>query len=212
MYGLGGRRRQSFRRRNYLPYQLVRRFQRDLLIGLGLIVGSAIVLLIISAATEPFSVRLIEEGPSYSAQTADGAECQIYETRKYEETGGEVRAMIDCGDQRGTTIASVFQYLFLAVLGVGVVLASTGGFALMAASRMSSDLLVLPVCIIAIIGGIVAVAWGLTGDFPGLAIQGIRERAVTGVLRPGGALTNKDSAVAWGIGLMSAATLRVSRL
>lgn len=207
----GDRRRRSLRRRNYLPYQLVSQFQRDILVGLVMIVASGILMLIVGAATDPFSVRLIEEGPQYSAQTSDGETCQIYEIRPLDDLESPVRAMIDCGDRPGLGVAGVFQYLFLAILAVGVVLVVSGGFALLVSTYMPREMLVVPVGIVGIIGGIVAIAWGLTGDAPGLVVQGTRDLAVTGLLRTGGAVTNRDGAVAWGIGLISASALRLTR-
>lgn len=211
MIRLGGRQRRSYRRRNYLPYQIIRRFQRDILIGFGLIVISGIVLLILAAATEPFSVRLIEEGPQYSAEMNDGAVCQIYETRPLGESGADVIAMIDCGDVPGIGIVGMFQYLFYAVLAVGVILVATGGFALLVATFVSREMLVIPVAVLGIAGGLVAIAWGLPGDAPGLVVQGLRDQAATGLLQGGGAITSHDAAVAWGIGLVSGSIMRLTR-
>lgn len=211
MIRLGGGNRRSFRRRNYLPYQIVRQFQRDMILGLGLIVASSVVLLIFSAAVDPFSVRIVAEGPQYSAQMSNGKECQIFETRPLDDTEAPVRAMVDCGDRPGLGVVGAIQYVLLAILGVGVVLVASGGFALLVSTRMSRDILVVPVGILGIIGGIVAIAWGLTGDAPGLVVQGLRDQAVTGVLRSGGAVTNQDGAVAWGVGLVAASVLRLTR-
>jgi len=207
----GDRRRRSLRRRNYLPYQLISQFQRDIIIGLVMIVASGILMLILGAASDPFTVKLIEEGPQYSAQTSDGTVCQIYETRLLDDLEAPVRAMIDCGDQSGVGVVGVIQYLLLAILGVGVVLVASGGFALIVASYMSREMLVVPTGVLGIIGGIVAISWGLTGDSPGLVFQGARDLAVTGVLKTGGALTNGDGSVAWGVGLIAASVFRLTR-
>lgn len=208
---MGAGNRRSLRRRNYMPYQLVRMFQRDIVIGLGMIVASGILLLILGAATEPFTVRIIEEGPQYAAQMSDGTVCQIYETRLLDDLEGDVRAMVDCGDRPGVGVVGVFQYLFMAVLGVGVVLVASGGFALLVSTRMSREMLVVPIAILGVVGGIVAVSWGLAGDAPGLVFQGVRDQATTGVLRSGGAVTNQDGAVAWGVGLIAASVTRLMR-
>ncbi len=207
----GDRRRRSLRRRNYLPYQLISQFQRDIIIGLVMIVAAGILMLILGAASEPFSVRLIEEGPQYSAQASDGTVCQIYETRPLDDLEAPVRAMIDCGDQPSAGFVGVLQYLLLAILGVGVVLVVSGGFALLVASYMSREMLVVPTGVLGIIAGIVAISWGLTGDTPGLVFQGARDLATTGVLKTGGALTNRDGAAAWGVGLIAASALRLTR-
>lgn len=211
MIRLGGRQRRSYRRRNYLPFQLIRQFQRDMILGLGMIVGAGILLLILGAASEPFSVRIIEEGPQYSAQTSDGTVCQIYETRPLDDVKANVRAMVDCGDVPGVGVVGVFQYLLMAILGVGVVLVASGGFALLVSTYMSREMLVVPVAILGIVGGIVAIAWGLSGDAPGLAFQGLRDQATTGVLRAGGAVTNRDGSAAWGVGLVAASAIRLTR-
>jgi hypothetical protein len=208
---MGGGNRRSLRRRNYLPYQLVRQFQRDLIVGLAMIVSCGILLLILGAATEPFTVELIDEGPQYVAQMSDGTICQIYETRPLDDFEADVRAMVDCGDRPGIGVLGVFQHLFLAIIGVGVVLVVSGGFALVVATRMSREMLVVPIGILGIVGGIVAVNWGLSGDSPGLVFQGMRDQATTGVLRAGGALTNRDGAVAWGVGLIAASVSRLTR-
>ena len=207
----GDRRRRSIRRRNYLPYQLISQFQRDMIIGLVMIVASGILMLILGAASDPFTVRLIEEGPQYLAQTSDGTACQIYETRPLDDLEAPVRAMIDCGDQPSAGFVGVIQYLLLAILGVGVVLVASGGFALIVASYMSREMLVVPIGVLGIIGGIIAISWGLGGDTPGLVFQGARDVAVTGVLKTGGALTNRDGAIAWGVGLIAASVFRLTR-
>lgn len=212
MIRLGGGGRRSVRRRNYLPYQLVRQFQRDFIIGLAMIVSCGILLLILGAATEPFSVRIIEDGPRYVAQMNDGRPCQIFETRPLDDIETPVRAMIDCGLRPGPGVVGVFQYVFLAILGVGVLLAVTGGFAILFSSRMSRDMLVVPIAVAGIIGGIVAIAWGMTSDAPGLVFQGLRSQATTGLLRSGGALTNEEGAIAWGVGLIAGSSLRLARL
>ncbi len=211
VFQLGGGNRRSLRRRNYLPYQLVRQFQRDLLIGLAMIVSCGILLLILGAATEPFTVRLIDEGPQYIAQMSDGTVCQIYETRPLDDFDADVRAMVDCGNRPGVGVVGVFQHLFLAILGVGVVLVVSGGFALVLSTRLSREMLVIPVGILGIVVGVVAVNWGLAGDGPGLVFQGLQDQATTGILRSGGALTNQDGAVAWGVGLIAASALRLTR-
>lgn len=208
---MGAGNRRSHRRRNYLPYQLVRQFQRDIIIGLGMIVSCGILLLILGAATQPFTVEIIDEGPQYVAQTSDGTVCQIYETRLLDDLEADVRAMVDCGDRPGVGVAGVFQYAFLAILGVGVVLVVSGGFALLVSTRMSREMLVTPMGIAGFVGGVVAVSWGLAGDAPGLVFQGLRDQATTGVLRAGGALTNHDGAVAWGVGLIAASVSRLTR-
>ena len=212
MIRLGGGNRRSLGRRNYLPYQLVRQFQRDFVIGLGMIVSCGILLLIIGAATEPFSVRILEDGPRYVAQMNDGTECQLFETRPINDPSLDARAMVDCGIRPGLGVVGAFQYVFMAVLGVGVLLAVTGGLALLLSSRVSRDMVVLPIAVLGIIVGIVSIAWGLSGDAPGLVFQGLRDQATTGLLRTGGALTNKDGAAAWGVGLVAASTLRLARL
>lgn len=211
MIRLGGRQRRSHRRRNYLPYQLVQQFQRDILFGLVMIVAAGILMLILGAAKDPFTVSIIEEGPQYVAQMEDGTVCQIFETRPLDDAESEVRAMIDCGDVPGVGVIGVFQYLLLAILGVGVVLVTSGGFALLAATYMSREMLVLPIVIAGVIGGVVAMYWGLSGDAPGLVFQGLRGQATTGVLRAGGAVTNRDGAVAWGVGLVAASVVRFTR-
>lgn len=209
---MGSGNRRSLGRRNYLPYQLLRQFQREFVIGLGMIVSCGILLLILGAATEPFSVEIIEDGAQYVAQMNDGKVCQIFETRPLNDLEAPVRAMVDCGLRPGLGIVGAFQYVFMAVLGVGVVLVATGGFALLFSSRMSRDMLVVPICVLGIIGGVVAAAWGLTGDAPGLVFQGLRDQATTGLLRTGGAMTNKGGAAAWGVGLIAASTLRLVRI
>lgn len=230
MIRLGGGNRRSFRRRNYLPYQLVRQFQRDILIGLGMVVSSGILLLLLGAATKPFSIEIIEEGAFYSAQTDDGEKCRLYETFPYnytaepeaqatgdaqaaatETTRPPVRATVDCGDQSGVGIIGAVQYVAYAILGAGVVLVVSGGFAMLVSTRMSREMLVVPIGFLGIIGGIAAIVWGLSGDAPGLVFQGLRSQATTGLLRPGGALTEQDAAVAWGVGLVAASAMRLTR-
>lgn len=177
-----------------------------------MIASAGILMLILGAATDPFSVRLIEEGPQYVAQMDDGTVCQIFETRPLDDVEADTLAMIDCGDVPGAGIVGMFQYLFLAILGVGVILVVTGGFALLAANYMSREMLVMPICVLGIVGGLIAIAWGLSGDSPALVFQGLRDQATTGVLRVGGAVTNQDGAVAWGIGLVSASVFRLTRI
>lgn len=181
------------------------------MLGLGMIISCGILLLILGAASEPFSVRLTEDGARYVAQTSDGTECRIFETRPLDDVEADVRAMIDCGDQPGVGIIGAFQYLFLAVLAVGVVLVATGGFALAMSTWMPREMLVIPVSILGVIAGIFAIAWGLGGDGPGLVVQGLRDQATTGILRTGGAVTNRNGSVAWGIGLVAASSLRLTR-
>ncbi len=211
MIRMSGGNRRSLRRRNYLPYQVSRQFQRDIMVGFAMIVSCGILLLILGAATDPFTVRLLEEGPQYVAQTSDGETCQIFETRPLDDPAGEVRAMVDCGDRPGPGVVGVFQYLFLAISGVGVLLVASGGFALVVSTYMRREMLVVPVAVLGIIIGIVAVSSGLAQDGPGLVFQGLRSQATTGVLRPGGPLSSGDGAVAWGVGLISASVFRLTR-
>lgn len=208
---MGGGGHRSSRRRNYLPYQLVRQFQRDVILGLGMLAVSGFFLLVINAAVSPVKVDLIVEGPQYQAKLDNGTVCQIYETQVLDEQSGDVRAMIDCGDVSGPGVAGVFEYIFWAIFGVGAVMALSGAIALGLSTFVSREMLVIPVGVVGVIAGIIAISWGIGGEAPAIVFQGARDHAVTGLLRVGGAVTSRDSAIAWGVGVISASALRVTR-
>ena len=94
---------------------------------------------------------------------------------------------------------------------VGVLLLLGAVFSLVLASRMPRETLAIPVCVATMIIGVISVWWGLKGGSPGLAFQGFRPAAVTGYLREGGSVTTRDGAVSWGVGLLAASFVRLTR-
>ena len=122
-----------------------------------------------------------------------------------------MRAMVDCGDVGGLGTTGVLQHLFLALSAVGVLLLLSAVFSLVLASRMPRETLAVPICVVAVIIGVISVWWGLQAGGPALAYQGVREVPVTGILRVGGAVTLRDGAVSWGSGLLAAAFVRLTR-
>lgn len=206
--GAGGRR--SSRRGGWLPYEATRRLQRDGILGFAVIAVSCLVLLILGAADDPFGIEFVDGVP----QTMGGEPCVMYEVVPMGDSidpSVPTRAMVDCGDMEGLGISGVIHHLFLALSAVGVLLLLSAVFSLLLASRMPGDSLAIPICVAGIIIGVVAVWWGVGGDGPGLAFQGVRDQAVVGYLRSGGAVTSRDGAVSWGAGLLAAAFVRLTR-
>lgn len=203
--GVGGRR--SPRRGGWLPYESTRRLQRDGVLGFVMIAASCLVLLIFGATNDAFSVEFVDGVP----QTSDGTPCAVFEVAPVADSTAPVRAMVDCGDMPGLGFSGVIQHLFLALSAVGVLLLLSAVFSFVLASRMPGDTLAVPICVAGIVIGVLAVWWGVGGDGPGLAFQGLREQAVVGYLRSGGAVTTRDGAVSWGAGLLAASFVRITR-
>lgn len=206
--GAGGRR--SSRRGGWLPYEATRRLQRDGILGFGIIAVSCLILLIMGATNGQFGIEFVDGAP----QTMGGELCEMYEVVPMGtsvDPPAPTRAMVDCGDMPGLGISGVIQHLFLALSAVGVLLLLSAVFSLVLASRMPGESLAIPICVAGILIGVIAVWWGVGGDGPGLAFQGFREEAVVGYLRSGGAVTNRDSAVSWGAGLLAASFVRLTR-
>ncbi|MGA0877595.1 MAG: hypothetical protein ACO3SP_00600 [Ilumatobacteraceae bacterium] len=203
--GVGGRR--SPRRGGWLPYESIRRLQRDGVMGFVMIAVSCVVLLIFGAANDTFTVEFVDGLP----RTSDGTPCAIFEAVSVADSTAPVRAMVDCGDMPGLGFSGVIQHLFLALSAVGVLLLLSAVFSFVLASRMPGDSLAVPICVAGIVIGVLAVWWGVGGDGPGLAFQGLREQAVVGYLRSGGAVTTRDGAVSWGAGLLAASFVRITR-
>lgn len=207
--GAGGR-RSPRRGGGWLPYEATRRLQRDGIVGFGIIAVSCLVLLIFGAADSRFGVEFVDGVP----QTSGGEPCEMFEVVPMGQSADPLvptRAMVDCGDMPGLGISGVIQHLFLALSAVGVLLLLSAVFSLLLASRMPGDSLAVPICVVGILIGVVAVWWGVGGDGPGLAFQGLREEAVVGYLRTGGAVTSRDGAVSWGAGLLAASFIRLTR-
>ena len=202
--GSGGRRKS---RNNWLPYEASRRLQRDAIAGVALVILSVIALLLFDSMTKAFTIRFVDGLP----QTSDGTPCQLLQVFPYDNLSTPMRAMVDCGDVGGLGSTGVLQHLFLALSAVGVLLLLSAVFSLVLASRMPRETLAVPICVVAVVIGIVSVWWGLQQGGPALAFQGIREVPVTGVLRLGGAVTMRDGAVSWGAGLLAAAFVRLTR-
>jgi hypothetical protein len=182
----GGHRR-GHKRNSWLPYEVSRRLQRDAVVGLGMVLVSALGLLASGAANDEFSVKFVDGLP----QMSDGT--------------------VDCGDQSGDGLVGVVQYLFLAFLAVGVLLLMSAVFTLLLASRMPPETLAVPVSIVAIILGLLAAHWGLAGESPALVFQGFRPGSIAGYLRPGGAITTREGAVSFGLSLSAASLVRLTR-
>lgn len=203
--GTGGRR--SSRRGGWLPYESTRRLQRDGVMGFVMIAVSCLVLLIFGAADSEFGIEFVDGVP----RTTGGEPCALYEAVPVPDGSSSVRAMVDCGDMDGLGFSGVIQHLFLALAAVGVLLLLSAVFSFVLASRIPSDTLAMPICVAGIVIGVLAVWWGVGGEGPGLAFQGLREEAVVGYLRSGGAVTTRDGAVSWGAGLLAASFVRITR-
>lgn len=186
MLKMGGRRR-GHKRNSWLPYEVSRRLQRDAVVGLGMVLVSALGLLVSGAANDEFSVKFVDGLP----QMSDGAPCQLLQVFPYDNPTAPTRAMVDCGDQSGGGLVVVVQYLFIAVLAVGVLLLMSAALTLLLASRFTPETLAVPVSIVAIILGLLAAYWGLAGDSPALVFQGFRPGSIAGYLRPGGTITTR---------------------
>jgi hypothetical protein len=202
----GGHRR-GHKRNSWLPYELSRRLQRDAVVGLGMVLVSALGLLASGAANDEFSVKFVDGLP----QMSDGAPCQLLQVFPYDNPTAPTRAMVYCGDQSGGGLVGVVQYLFLAFLAVGVLLLMSAVFTLLLASRMPPETLAVPISIAAIILGLLAAHWGLSGESPALVFQGFRPEFVAGYLRPGGDITTREGAVSFGLSLSAAALVRLTR-
>ena len=159
MLKMGGRRR-GHKRNSWLPYEVSRRLQRDAVVGLGMVLVSALGLLVSGAANDEFSVKFVDGLP----QMSDGAPCQLLQVFPYDNPTAPTRAMVDCGDQSGGGLVVVMQYLFVAFLAVGVLLLMSAAFTLLLASRMPPETLAVPVSIVAIILGLLAAHWVLQGN------------------------------------------------
>ena len=206
MLKMGGRRR-GRKRNSWLPYEVSRRLQRDAVVGLGMVLVSALGLLVSGAANDEFSVKFVDGLP----QMSDGAPCQLLQVFPYDNPTAPTRAMVDCGDQSGDGLVGVVQYLFIAFLAVGVLLLMSAAFTLLLASRMPPETLAVPVSIVAIIVGLFVAHWGLAGDYPALVFQGFRPGSIAGYLRPGGAITTREGAVSFGLSLSAASLVRLTR-
>jgi hypothetical protein len=202
--GSGGRRGS---RNNWLPYEASRRLQRDAVAGVALVLLSVLALLLFDSMTKAVTIRFIDGLP----QTGDGEPCQLLQVFPYDDLTTPMRAMVDCGDVGGLGTTGVLQHLFLALSAVGVLLLLSAVFSLVLASRMPRETLAVPICVVAVIIGVISVWWGLQAGGPALAYQGVREVPVTGILRVGGAVTLRDGAVSWGSGLLAAAFVRLTR-
>ena len=207
MLKLGSGGRKKSRRSSWLPYEASRRLQRDAITGLALVLISCLGLLLFGSVTDDFSVKFVDGLP----QLSDGTPCQLLQVYPYDDPTAPTRAMVDCGDQAGIGVAGVMQHLFIALAAVGVLLLLSAVFALVLASRMPRESLAIPVCVATMVIGIISVWWGLKGGAPGLAFQGFRPSAVTGYLREGGSVTTRDGAVSWGVGLLAASFVRLTR-
>jgi hypothetical protein len=207
MLKLGSGGRKKSRRSSWLPYEASRRLQRDAITGLALVFVSCLGLLLFGSVTNDFSVKFVDGLP----QLSDGTPCQLLQVYPYDDPTAPTRAMVDCGDQAGIGVAGVMQHLFIALAAVGVLLLLSAVFALVLASRMPRESLAIPVCVATMVIGIISVWWGLKGGAPGLAFQGFRPAAVTGYLREGGSVTTRDGAVSWGVGLLAASFVRLTR-
>ena len=206
MLKMGGRRR-GHKRNSWLPYEVSRRLQRDAVVGLGMVLVSALGLLVSGAANDEFSVKFVDGLP----QMSDGAPCQLLQVFPYDNPTAPTRAMVDCGDQSGCGLVVVVQYLFIAVLAVGVLLLMSAALTLLLASRFTPETLAVPVSIVAIILGLLAAYWGLAGDSPALVFQGFRPGSIAGYLRPGGTITTREGAVSFGLSLSAASLVRLTR-
>ncbi|GDX26452.1 hypothetical protein LBMAG12_08260 [Actinomycetes bacterium] len=206
MLKMGGRRR-GHKRNSWLPYEVSRRLQRDAVVGLGMVLVSALGLLVSGAANDEFSVKFVDGLP----QMSDGAPCQLLQVFPYDNPTAPTRAMVDCGDQSGGGLVVVVQYLFIAVLAVGVLLLMSAALTLLLASRFTPETLAVPVSIVAIILGLLAAYWGLAGDSPALVFQGFRPGSIAGYLRPGGTITTREGAVSFGLSLSAASLVRLTR-
>ena len=207
MLKLGSGGRKKSRRSSWLPYEASRRLQRDAITGLALVLISCLGLLLFGSVTDDFSVKFVDGLP----QLSDGTTCQLLQVYPYDDPTAPTRAMVDCGDQAGIGVAGVMQHLFIALAAVGVLLLLSAVFALVLASRMPRETLAIPVCVATMVIGIISVWWGLKSGAPGLAFQGFRPAAVTGYLREGGSVTTRDGAVSWGVGLLAASFVRLTR-
>ena len=181
--------------------------QRDAITGLALVLFSCLGILLFGSVTDDFSVKFVDGLP----QLSDGTPCQLLQVYPYDDPTAPTRAMVDCGDQAGIGVAGVMQHLFIALAAVGVLLLLSAVFALVLASRMPRETLAIPVCVATMVIGIISVWWGLKSGAPGLAFQGFRPAAVTGYLREAGSVTTRDGAVSWGVGLLAASFVRLTR-
>ena len=207
MLKLGSGGRKKSRRSSWLPYEASRRLQRDAITGLALVLISCLGLLLFGSVTDDFSVKFVDGLP----QLSDGTPCQLLQVYPYDDPTAPTRAMVDCGDQAGIGVAGVMQHLFIALAAVGVLLLLSAVFALVLASRMPRETLAIPVCVATMVIGIISVWWGLKSGAPGLAFQGFRPAAVTGYLREAGSVSTRDGAVSWGVGLLAASFVRLTR-
>jgi len=207
MLKMGGGNRRGRKRSSWLPYEVSRRTQRDTVIGLGMVLASALGLLVSGSATHEFSVKFVDGLP----QMSDGSPCQLLQVFPYDNPTAPTRAMVDCGDHSGLGFPGVVQYLFIAVLAVGVLLLMSAIFTLLLASRMPRETLAVPVTVVTVVLGLVAIRWGLTGDSPALVFQGFRPGSITGYLRSGGAMTVREGAVSFGLSLSAASMVRLTR-
>ncbi len=207
MMKLGSGTRKKSRRSSWLPYEASRRLQRDAVTGLVLVSLSCLGLLMFGSMTDDFSVKFVDGLP----QVSDGTPCQLLQVFPYDDPSAPTRAMVDCGDRSGIGLAGVMQHLFIALVAVGVLLLLSAVFALVLASRMPRETLAIPVCVATMVIGGISVWWGLKGGAPGLAFQGFRPAAVTGYLREGGSVSIRDGAVSWGVGLLAASFVRLTR-
>lgn len=207
MLKMGSGSRRKSRRSSWLPYEAGRRLQRDAITGLALVLISSLGLLLFGSMTDDFSVKFVDGLP----QMSDGTACQLLQVFPYDDPTAPTRAMVDCGDLPGIGLPGVMQHLFIALAAVGVLLLLSAVFALVLASRMPRETSAVPVCVATIVIGVISVWWGLKGGAPGLAFQGFRPAAVTGFLREGGAVTTREGAVSWGVGLLAASFVRLTR-
>ena len=207
MLKLGSGGRKKSRRSSWLPYEASRRLQRDAVTGLALVLFSCLGLLLFGSTTDNFSIKFVDGLP----QLSDGTPCQLLQVYPYDDPTTPTRAMVDCGDQAGIGVAGVMQHLFIALAAVGVLLLLSAVFALVLASRMPRETLAIPVCVATMVIGLISVWWGLKGGAPGLAFQAFRPSAVKGYLREGGSVTTRDGAVSWGVGLLAASFVRLTR-
>lgn len=206
MLKMGGRRR-GHKRSSWLPYEVSRRLQRDAVIGLGMVLVSALGLLVSGTVNDEFSVKFVDGLP----QMSDGAPCQLLQVFPYDNPTAPTRAMVDCGDQSGGGFVIVLQHLFLAFLAVGILFLTSAVFILLLASRLSPETLAVPVSIVVIAMGLFAAHWGLAGESPALVFQGFRPGSIAGYLRPGGAITTREGAVSFGLSLSAASLVRLTR-
>ncbi len=206
MLKMGGRRR-GHKRNGWLPYEVSRRLQRDAVVGLGMVLVSALGLLVSGSANAEFSVKFVDGLP----QMSDGAPCQLLQVFPYDNPTAPTRAMVDCGDQSGGGLVIVMQHLFLAFFAVGVFLLMSAAFSLLLSSRMPLENVAVSVSIVAIILGFFATRWGFSEDSPALVFQGFRPGSIAGYLRPGGSITNREGAVSFGLSLSAASLVRLTR-